>query len=453
MKRLVSWFLLMILAFTLPGFALAQSDEEEIWSAVEAAYVYAFPLVIMDATKTAATNTVSPDNAGHAPVNQLIHSQRVANAQSKMVVTPNVDTVYTQSWLDIGDEPMIYVMPEADRFFNVQVLDAWTNTPALLEKAGVYVFTLPDWEGELPANAVRVNVPTEMVWLIARILVSGEADMPNVKTIQDGMKLMPLSAYESASEYLPGEGEYRAENAFVPIQAVLSMSMSAFFNTANRLMGSNPPSWQDAELLSSLEALGIGPGLSFDEERIPGDRPARWREMLTGLRAKLMMEGQRYSVALGQWKYFDAPIGNFGTAYAYRAMVALGGLGANTVDVAIYPKTNVDASGEVLSGEHTYVMHFDALPHTKDDGFWSVTAYGSDDFLMDNPLNRYCINDRSGVELNADGSLDIIISATEPETVSNWLPVGADAFHLYMRIYLPDMDALASWAPPVINRQ
>ena len=34
---------------------------------------------------------------------------------------------------------------------------------------------------------------------------------------------------------------------------------------------------------------------------------------------------------LGQWSYFGAPIGDFGTEYAYRALVAIAGLGANTV--------------------------------------------------------------------------------------------------------------------------
>ena len=60
----------------------------------------------MDLTMKSATNTESADLAGHAPVNQLIHSQNLANADTKMVVTPNVDTIYTQAWLDLSTEPM-----------------------------------------------------------------------------------------------------------------------------------------------------------------------------------------------------------------------------------------------------------------------------------------------------------------------------------------------------------
>lgn len=132
-------------------------------------------------------------------------------------------------------------------------------------------------------------------------------------------------------------------------------------------------------------------------------------------------------------------------------MIALGGLGANTLDVAMYTKTNKDETGAEMNGSHVYQIHFKTLPPVLDNGFWSVTAYGSDDFLIDNPLNRYAINDRSAFELNEDGSLDIIVSASQPEQIGNWLPVNENEFHLYMRIYTPDMEAIETWDAPAIS--
>ena len=77
-------------------FAAADDSEtdENIWETVEDAYVYAFPLVLMDATETSATNTEEAVT-GKAPVNQFIHSVALANAQFRNVVTPNVDTIYS----------------------------------------------------------------------------------------------------------------------------------------------------------------------------------------------------------------------------------------------------------------------------------------------------------------------------------------------------------------------
>lgn len=453
MKRKSIFLLTAVLLFTMLFSSCTdnnnKSSSQDVWNTVEEAYVYAFPLVLTDATKTVSVNAETATNK-RAPINQLIHASELLDANSKVVVTPNVDTVYTQAWLDIGEEPMIYVVPEADRFFNVQVLDAWTNTVSVLDKPGAYAIALPNQKFDVPADVTRIDVPTATVWTIARIVLSGEDDLPNVNAIQKRMKLMPISAYTSGGEYTAPVGTYLKDNDFVPVEKVLSMSPKEFFDTANKLMTANPPSAADEELLEKFAAINVGAGLEFDPTVLTGDVADRWKQMLTGLRSVLAEDGMNYAVKLGQWQYFGSPIGDFGTEYKYRALIALCGLGANTVDVAIYPKTEVDSSGETLNGEKTYTIHFESLPPTLDNGFWSVTAYGCDDFLIDNPLNRYCINDRSEFVLGDDGSLDIVLSKEQPENTSNWLPVADGEFHLFMRIYTPDMKALESWNPPVI---
>ena len=102
--------------------SVESETDENIWETVEDAYVYAFPLVLMDATETSATNTEEVVTK-KAPVNQCIHSVALADAQFRTVVTPNVDTIYSQVWYDLSEEPMVYELPKTDRFCKVQVLD------------------------------------------------------------------------------------------------------------------------------------------------------------------------------------------------------------------------------------------------------------------------------------------------------------------------------------------
>lgn len=431
--------------------ASADSEtDENIWETVEAAYVYTFPLVLMDATETSATNT-EESATEKAPVNQFIHSVALADAQFKTVVTPNVDTIYSQVWYDLSEEPMVYELPETDRFCKVQVLDGWTNTAAVLDKAGAYAITLSTWEGELPEGVTRIDVPTSMAWSITRIILSGEEDLPNVYAIQEKMKLMPLSDYISGDTYEPPRGSYSEENDYIPVDKVLSMDPITFFNKANELMVKNSPAAADKEMLEKIAAVNIGPGMEFDTSVLTGDVAENWKTMLTEVRLKLIKEGQKFSKKLGQWDYFGEPIGDFNTEYAYRALVALAGLGANTVEVALYPKIEQDADGNTLTGEKSYILHFESYPQVLEGGFWSVTAYGDDDFLIDNPIDRYCINDRSDLKVNDDGSVDVILSKDAPEDTTNWLPVGDGGFHLYMRIYTPDMDALETWTATTIT--
>lgn len=232
-------------------------DTETVWEMVSEAYIYAFPLVLTDATKTLSTNT-DGTMTGRAPINQFNHAKKLADASFRTVVTPNVDTVYSQAWLDISTEPMVYVLPETDRFCNVQLLDAWTNTAAVLDKAGAYAIALPGWEGELPDGVTRVDVPTATMWSITRTVLSGNEDLPNVYAIQEQMQLLPLSAYVQGGEYAAPQGAYKEENDFVPVNKVLSMTPAEFFNTANALMQVNPPADADKELLKKLSAINVG---------------------------------------------------------------------------------------------------------------------------------------------------------------------------------------------------
>ena len=456
MKRILT--LLLCMAMLLSGCAeMADSQDAapvgqkgDVWETIEEAYIYAFPLVLMDATRISATNTEEAV-PGKAPVNQFMHGKALANAQFKNVVSPNVDTIYSQVWYDLSEEPMVYVLPETDRFCKVQVLDAWTNTVAVIDQAGAYAITRSSWSGEVPDEVTRIDVPTDMAWSITRTVLSGEADLPNVYAIQEEMKLMPLSAYLSKETYQPPKGSYKEEDNFVPIDKILSMDPFTFFSKANALMENNPPSAADAEMLEKLAAVCVGPGMEFDASVLTGDIQANWQEMLRDLRPKLAAEGMKFSNRLGQWSFFGAPIGDFGTEYTYRALVAIAGLGANTVEVALYPKTEKDADGNPLTGEKSYMLHFESYPQVLDGGFWSITAYGDDDFLIDNPMDRYCINDRSGLKVNGDGSVDVILSKDAPADTTNWLPVGDGSFHLYMRIYTPDMNAIKTWIAPIIT--
>jgi hypothetical protein len=81
------------------------------------------------------------------------------------------------------------------------------------------------------------------------------------------------------------------------------------------------------------------------------------------------------------------------------------------------------------------------------NAFWSVTLYDTSGFLVDNPIDRYLINDRTDLHYNEDGSLDLYIQSTEPtdpQQAQNWLPSppGA-AFRLLWRLYATQPDQIA----------
>lgn len=435
--------------------------EEEKMSILKEAVVYTFPLVLMDATNTKMTNTVSATSS-QAPANQFIHAEKLADASSRDVVTPNADTIYSQVFLDLRkDDGVILELPKTDRFCTAQVLDAYTNCVTIIDCASFekevekFIFTLPDFEGEIPDDAARIECPTSLSWVIVRTLCNGKEDVENVRQIQSRMKSYTLEMLNNNTTDEALQGTYDEKNNFIPVQYVMGLTPSEYFERANELMIQNPPAPEDQEIVKRMSQINVGPECKFSEEFFGDSLLEEWQNILLNLTKDCSAASAEFAVKNGCWNYFGDPIAEFGTEYEYRCLVALVGLGANPTSLAIYPKADSDSEGNRLTGQNCYMIHLDPLPAVKENGFWSISVYNSaDNLFIDNEIDRYCINDRNDLVYNDDGSVDIYISSSRPEEskVSNWLPVGEDEFHLYMRIYIPD-DSVKdnSWNTPVIT--
>jgi len=123
--------------------------------------------------------------------------------------------------------------------------------------------------------------------------------------------------------------------------------------------------------------------------------------------------------------------------------VALGGIAALGEDEAMYFHANFGADGERLSGDKAYRWRVPAggVPA---DAFWSLTMYRTMPdgryFLVENPIGRYSIGDRTpGLIVEPDGSFEILIQHDAPEgpMAANWLPAPEGPMRLALRAYLP----------------
>ncbi len=129
-------------------------------------------------------------------------------------------------------------------------------------------------------------------------------------------------------------------------------------------------------------------------------------------------------------------------------------LGALPPQEASYPSTTYQADGEKYDGsKFNYRLHFaaDELPPV--DAFWSLTIYDFEGYMKHNEIDRFSIGDRSDLQFNDNGSLDIYIQHQRPEqSVSNWLPAPAEEFNLVLRMYLPHERFLdGEWTPPALD--
>lgn len=428
--------------------SLLVSQRETIRTGAEG-YLFGHPLVMMDLTRRHSAATVAPEN-------QLHRVRRFPDASFKGVVRPNVDTLYTTAFIDMDLGPWVFEMgPNNERYEVMPFMDAWTNvyaapgTRTTGTGGGRFLLVGPTWQGTVPDGHQLLRSPTRLVWLIGRTQTNGVADYARVHRLQDGLSLRRLHGDVPP----PSPSTTASPTASPPAQQMREMDTEAFFTRLAALMVDNPPAPADAPMLARLAQIGVAPG-----------RPSPWgwlQRASVGLGRwladfKVAQELKKPRALVRGWATPPANLGQYGIDYATRAVVAMVGLGANLPADAMYPNAPVDSEGRPLDGSRHYRLHFAAgqLPPVK--AFWSVTAYGADDFLIDNALGRHALGDRDPLVLNADGSLDLWIQADTPpaERQANWLPVKAGApFLLNARLYWPLPAALEGrWGMPAIER-
>jgi hypothetical protein len=132
-----------------------------------------------------------------------------------------------------------------------------------------------------------------------------------------------------------------------------------------------------------------------------------------------------------------------------RAAANIYGPGYHIADEALYFGLTKAADGKPLTGANRYVLRFPAGGLPPVDAFWSVILYDAKYHLVENPIKRYGITDRTpGLVYGADGSLEIRIQRDQPES-GNWLPAPEGAFSITLRTYQPRQAVKdGSYQPP-----
>jgi len=98
---------------------------QEAQQIAEDVYIYRYPLVTMEMTRRVMTNVREPE-ATRAPMGHLLRLRTYPTAEFKDVTAPNADTLYTTAWIDVGKEPWVLSLPDANgRYYTPPTLICW----------------------------------------------------------------------------------------------------------------------------------------------------------------------------------------------------------------------------------------------------------------------------------------------------------------------------------------
>ena len=414
------------------------------------AFTYGFPLLEFLRVRATNTSVRCDDGKGDAPLNFFAHARRFATPADRTVVAPNVDTLYSIAQVDLGRGPVVLFHPAMGRrFFDFELVDPYTNVVGYVgsrttgQKAGRFAITWTTGPKRARARIKGTKVVRSRyrrLWVIGRTLASTKADQAKAYRLMRSYRLQVNGRGPGAKECKhPGS----ATQARTP-------SGAAFLAALGRGLAENPPPARDKPLLRRLAAAGIGPGKHPTDPQLAAGVDAGAKDLTSTAKLDIL----KRALKNGGWVSLDSRLGRYGTGYAFRAQIALLGLGANTEEEATYPIALTDPSGTLLTGAKSYRLTFTKKTLPPARAFWSLTMYDGDGYLVRNAANRSAVGPfHPPLVKRADGTIVVVVSHARPATAgANWLPAPAGNFRLNLRLYWPRPSALnGTWVPPAVQ--
>ena len=424
----------------------AVDRQEWARSSVMEAVIYGLPSVYQYAGMCTTCAPVGSDDSW--ALNTLVHERTIAGADFQAFRVPNVDTLYSNAWLDLSDGPIVIVLPDfGTRYYTLNFLDAYSNASNVSrrthpEQPRELLLACADWTGTVADGVEVFRVATPIMWLLMRIQTFGVVDLPAVHGLQDAVTIgAPAPSARTWPVVDPREVE---------------TSLRAFLTALDTSLALNGVPYTDVAHVHRFRQFGVGSGTfsvdDLDDTTKNGMGKGFETAMAIVSRSRSLL-GRRtesgWTRVLGK--------GAHGHNFLARAVMNYVGLGANVVEENCSYNTYVDHDGQPLAceGGVEYVIEFDTHPPAQ--AFWSITLYDADTgWLYDAPGGKHSVGSAVNGDDGTAGPSSITISSSSPTLDSAnqaWLPAPRHPFFLVLRIYQPTEDALSEqWTPPRITR-
>ncbi|CAN7473172.1 DUF1254 domain-containing protein [Rhizobium sp. LjRoot254] len=453
----------LVLMAPMASRALAETlSGAEARAIAKEAYIYGFPLV--DSYRVQYSYFV--DRGGpefKADWNAIFNNARVYTPDDKAIQSPNSDTPYSFVGADLRTEPLILSVPavEQGRYYSLQFIDMYTfnfayvGSRATGNDAGVFMLAGPNWKGETPPGVKAViRSETEFAFVLYRTQLFNPGDIENVKKIQAGYKVEPLSSYLKQ----PAPASAPAIDFRKPLTPEQQRGSPDFFSILNFVLQFCPKHPSENDLMARFAKLDIGAGKGFDFNALS---PEIQKAVKRGIADAWAAFGEHKETKIDTGKESSAD--SFGTReflkndYMRRMSGAVLGIYGNSKAEAMYPVYFVDSKGRPLDGKRTYQLRFGAEQLPPVNAFWSLTLYQlPQSLLYANPIDRYLINSPMlpGLKRDGDGGITLHVQheTPGPDRENNWLPAPEGPFFVALRLYWPKEAALdGSWKAPALD--
>jgi hypothetical protein len=398
---------------------------------------------------------------GATKSNQVTVFEELADS-NPLLLTPNTDTVYAISYLDLEtDGPTVVEVPPGtgpgtvdDAYFRF-VVDMGIPGPDR-GKGGKYLIVPASFKGSLPKDVKDggeyyiARSPSYVNLLILRgFLVDGKPDAAT-KMFREGLKIYSLNKAEN-----PPKMEFI--NASKQVLNTVHANNFEFFKELDQVFQKEPIDFIDPELRGLAAAIGIRKGQKFAPDsrmtKILTDSVAVGNATARAIsfrnrdpRAPLYPNSHWMAAFVGddyRWLGGDGLAGrdlDARTGFFYVATVNTPAMAAKMVGKGSqYAFSTADSTGKPFDGAKNYRLNIPKNVPAQD--FWSVVLYDpqtrselqtSQPFPSRNSKRDKFIS-------NADGSIDLYFGPKAPAgKASNWIQtVPGKGWFTIFRLYGP----------------
>jgi len=409
------------------------------------ATIYGLPSVYQYAQMY--VQAVDPTSATYTGFDAWFHQRDVATPEFNAFKTPNVDTLYSNAWLDLTEGPaLISIPPIRNRYFTLHFLDAFANSTNLSSRTigsegGEFLVAPTGWDGIAPSGATLFRVASPYMWILMRILVRGSSsDVDEVRALQNAVEISPTADV--------GNGDFVAVS---PERA--ETDWQSFFTALDFSLRANGRPVHEDAYVYRFRTIGLGGERALDLDGLD-DATRRGMEIgFGGAMDVIRSSRSQLGEQVGNTGWVTGSAGEDGFNYFLRALRNLVGTGGNVRAEKVFFATHTTGSGAPLdAASMNYVVELRPPPPV--DGHWSLTIYpNATGLLYPNEIDRYAIAPTTpGLEYGADGSLTILIQHERPANDANWLPAPAGEFYLDLRTWEPRAEVRAGeWQPGAVT--
>ena len=380
----------------------------------------------------------------------------------KSIARPNNDTLYQGAVLDLRHDPVIIKFPAIDsKFVSLETsgYDHYVGIPLASSKGDFkqpvsvlfYTDRTEGYQGQPIKGVDRIVMfdgDFTITFLRAMPHQAEPVRMARIIQALNDVKVVTLSEFQgrpakdSSDVKFPAygktDGDVFANNLLEVMQFVFNHTT---FDANNAM---------DKAVLAAYKPLGVEPGKAFDAAKVTKLDGAQFREVAAEV-AKQTLASQADPALLARvTPQMFMPKGQIDLETEVMQSV-VGPIGQPAYQARYIPVATKD--GKAMAAQHDYVMRMSKEQLPPATAFWSLTLYDlKDGFFIPNDRKKYSVGENAGFKLNAEGGIEIYVSATKPKDVpeENWLPINRENIGIngMFRVYAPDVEKMKTWATP-----